>query len=88
MLMVFLVDVRRLCLVDARGSRRHRLAPPAPARRHGGFSDSLGLAYVAIVAVHTLLFMRSSAVGVLRAILTLAPYNGAAAVVIVIGGAS
>jgi low temperature requirement protein LtrA len=48
---------------------------------------AFGLAYLVIVAVHTLLFMRSSAVGVVRAIVTLAPYNGAATVAIVIGGA-
>ena len=48
---------------------------------------AFGLAYLVIVAVHTLLFTRSAAVGVVRAILTLAPYNVGAAAVIVAGGA-
>jgi low temperature requirement protein LtrA len=54
------------------------------------FSDTglaFGLAYLVIVAVHTMLFTRSTAIGVVRAILTLARYNLGVAVVIVVGGA-
>jgi low temperature requirement protein LtrA len=54
------------------------------------FSSSglaFGLAYLVIVVVHTVLFTRSAAVGVVRAIITLAPYNLGAAAVIAVGGA-
>jgi low temperature requirement protein LtrA len=48
---------------------------------------AFGLAYLVIVAVHTILFTRSSAVGITRAIVTLAPYNLLAAGLIIAGGA-
>src|SRR3954466_10728124 len=54
------------------------------------FSSSglaFGLAYLAIVAVHTALFTRAASVSAARAILRLAPYNLASACVIVLGGA-
>jgi low temperature requirement protein LtrA len=53
------------------------------------FSSSglaFGLAYLAIVVVHTTLFTRATQVTVARAILRLAPYNILSAVVIVAGG--
>jgi low temperature requirement protein LtrA len=48
---------------------------------------AFGLAYVGIIAVHTLLFTRSSSIGVVRAILTLARYNLGVAMVVAVGGA-
>lgn len=54
------------------------------------FSSSglaFGLAYLGIVVVHTTLFMRASSASVVRAIVTLAPYNLGSAIVVVIGGA-
>jgi low temperature requirement protein LtrA len=54
------------------------------------FSSSglaFGLAYLAIVAVHSTLFTRASSQSAARAILSLAPYNLGSALVIVLGGA-
>jgi low temperature requirement protein LtrA len=54
------------------------------------FSSSglaFGLAYLVVVGVHTTLFTRSASTGVVRAILRLAPYNLASALVILVGGA-
>ena len=48
---------------------------------------AFGLAYLVVVGVHTTLFTRSSSAGVVQAILRLAPYNLASALVILAGGA-
>jgi low temperature requirement protein LtrA len=48
---------------------------------------AFGIAYLVVVGVHTTLFTRSSAVGVVQAILRLAPYNLGSALVILVGGA-
>src|SRR3954452_18921868 len=48
---------------------------------------AFGLAYVAIVAVHTTLFMRATSATVTTAILRLAPFNVVLALVVVAGGA-
>jgi low temperature requirement protein LtrA len=54
------------------------------------FSSSgfaFGLAYLVVVSVHSTLFTRATSVSAGRAILTLAPYNLASALVILAGGA-
>jgi low temperature requirement protein LtrA len=54
------------------------------------FSSSglaFGLAYLLIVSVHTALFTRATSASAARAILTLAPFNVASALLIVAGGA-
>src|SRR5438094_3036891 len=54
------------------------------------FSSSglaFGLAYLVIVSVHSTLFTRASSQSAARAILTLAPFNLASAIVLVVGGA-
>jgi low temperature requirement protein LtrA len=79
------VGSRRLLLLG--GMAGYLILALAIPRAFSQTGLAFGLAYLVIVAVHTLLFTRSSAVGVVRAILTLAPYNGGAAVLIVIGGA-
>ena len=48
---------------------------------------AFGLAYLVIVMIHAGLFMRATAASVARAILTLAPYNLVAALVLLAGGA-
>src|SRR2546429_6934982 len=53
------------------------------------FSSSglaFGLAYLAVVGVHTTLFTRSSSASVVQDILRLAPFNLASALVILTGG--
>jgi low temperature requirement protein LtrA len=60
------------------------------SRSPHAFSSSglaFGLAYLGVVVVHTTLFTRATSVGATRAILRLAPYNLASALVIVVGGA-
>jgi low temperature requirement protein LtrA len=52
-----------------------------------GAGLAFGLAYLAIVLLHVLLFTRASVAGIVRAILSLAPYNLAAATAVVLGGA-
>jgi low temperature requirement protein LtrA len=52
-----------------------------------GSGLAFALAYLVVVLVHSLLFTRATAVSAARAILTLAPYNLAAALVVVLGGA-
>ena len=48
---------------------------------------AFGLAYLLIVSVHTALFTRATSASAARAIFTLAPFNLASALVLVIGGA-
>src|SRR3954471_12231808 len=48
---------------------------------------AFGLAYLAIVTVHTTLFMRATSATVTTAILRLAPFNVVSALVVVAGGA-
>jgi low temperature requirement protein LtrA len=48
---------------------------------------AFGLAYLAVVGVHTTLFMRATSATVTSAILRLAPFNLASALVVVAGGA-
>jgi low temperature requirement protein LtrA len=52
-----------------------------------GSGLAFGLAYLAIVVVHTTLFTRSASTTVVNAIIRLAPFNLAAALVVVLGGA-
>jgi len=52
-----------------------------------GSGLAFALAYLVVVLVHSFLFTRAAAVSAARAILTLAPFNVAAALVIVLGGA-
>jgi low temperature requirement protein LtrA len=52
-----------------------------------GSGLAFALAYLVVVLVHSVLFTRATAVSAARAILTLAPYNLAAALVVVLGGA-
>ena len=95
-----LVDVRRLRLAHqcrrggsheppAAAARRHGELPRARARHPHAFSGSgtaFGLAYLAIVLVHATLFTRSSSEGVVRAILGLAPFNIATALLVLVAG--
>ncbi len=76
---------RRLLLLGGMGSY-FILALSVP---HAFSSSGLafGLAYLAIVVVHTTLFTRATQITVARAILRLAPYNILSAVMIVAGGA-
>lgn len=60
------------------------LAIPSAFR---GSGLAFGLAYLLVVCVHSILFTRAAAVSAARAILTLAPYNLASALVVVVGGA-
>jgi low temperature requirement protein LtrA len=56
----------------------------------GAFAGSglaFGLAYLAVVLVHSGLFMRASAASVVRAIVRLAPWNVSSALLVVLGGA-
>jgi low temperature requirement protein LtrA len=56
----------------------------------GAFSGSglaFGLAYLAVVLVHSALFMRASAASVVQAILRLVPWNVTSALLVVAGGA-
>ncbi|MFL5928013.1 MAG: low temperature requirement protein A [Gaiellaceae bacterium] len=52
-----------------------------------GSGLAFALAYFVVVLVHSVLFTRATAVSAARAILTLAPYNLGAAIVVVAGGA-
>jgi low temperature requirement protein LtrA len=52
----------------------------------GGAGLAFGLAYLVIVFIHALLFTRAAQVSAARAILTLAPYNVGAALVVLAGG--
>src|SRR3982751_6454980 len=52
-----------------------------------GSGLAFGLAYLVIVSVHSTLFTRASSQSAARAILTLAPFNLASALVLVAGGA-
>ena len=52
-----------------------------------GSGLAFGLAYLLVVLIHSILFTRAAAVSAARAILTLAPYNLASALVVVLGGA-
>jgi low temperature requirement protein LtrA len=53
----------------------------------GGSGLAFALAYFVVVLVHSILFTRAASVTAARAILTLAPYNLGAALVVVAGGA-
>jgi low temperature requirement protein LtrA len=52
-----------------------------------GSGLAFGLAYLVVVGVHSGLFMQASAASVVRAIVSLAPWNISAALVVVAGGA-
>jgi len=52
-----------------------------------GSGLAFGLAYLVVVLVHSILFTRATAVSVARAIVTLAPFNVGAALVVLLGGA-
>ncbi len=53
----------------------------------GGSGLAFGLAYLAIVVVHTTFFMRATSASVVSAIVRLAPWNLTSALVVVAGGA-
>jgi low temperature requirement protein LtrA len=76
---------RRLLLLG--GMAGYLILALAIPRAFSSSGLAFGLAYVGIVAVHTLLFTRSSSIGVVQAILTLARYNLGVAVVVAVGGA-
>jgi low temperature requirement protein LtrA len=76
---------RRLLLLG--GMAGYLVLALAIPRAFASSGLAFGLAYLVIVVVHTVLFTRSAAVGIVRAILTLAPYNLGAAAVVVVGGA-
>src|SRR5437763_4957272 len=60
------------------------LAVPSAFR---GSGLAFGAAYLVVVLVHAILFTRATAVSAARAILTLAPYNLATALIVLAGGA-
>jgi low temperature requirement protein LtrA len=62
------------------------LALATPRAFHGS-GLAFGLAYLVIVLLHALLFTRAGEAGIVRAILSLARYNVAAALLVVLGGA-
>jgi low temperature requirement protein LtrA len=53
-----------------------------------GSGLAFGLAYLAVVLVHSALFMRASAASVVRAIIGLTPWNVTSALLVVAGGAA
>ena len=52
----------------------------------GSAGAAFGIAYVVIVAAHGALFTRASREGVLHSVITLAPYNGVSALLVLAGG--
>src|SRR5438874_4290029 len=76
---------RRLLLLG--GMAGYLIMALAVPQAFAGSGLAFGLAYLVVVGVHTTLFSRSSTAGVTRAILRLAPYNLAAAAVVLVGGA-
>jgi low temperature requirement protein LtrA len=77
--------IRRLLLLGGMGGY-FVLALSVP-RAFSGSGLAFGLAYLAVVAVHSTLFARASSATVTRAILRLTPFNVASALVVVAGGA-
>ena len=76
---------RRLLLLGGMGG--YLLLALAIPHAFSGSGLAFGLAYVAIVAVHTGLFTRATSQSVVRAILRLFPLNVASALLLVVGGA-
>jgi low temperature requirement protein LtrA len=76
---------RRLLLLAAMGAY-FVLALSVP-EAFNGTGLAFGVAYFVIVVIHAALFTRATAVSAARAILTLAPYNLSAALVVLAGGA-
>jgi low temperature requirement protein LtrA len=56
-------------------------------RAFSGGGPAFGLAYLAVVSVHAALFTRAASGGVVRAILRLAPFNLASALLVLLAGA-
>jgi low temperature requirement protein LtrA len=77
---------RRLLLFAAMGAY-FVLALSVP-KAFDGAGLAFGIAYLLIVLIHAALFTQSTAASVVTAILSLAPYNVAAALVVVAGGAA
>jgi low temperature requirement protein LtrA len=76
---------RRLLLLG--GMAGYFLLALATPDAFGGSGLAFGLAYLAIVGVHTYLFSRAASQSVVRAILRLSPYNLVSALLVVAGGA-
>jgi low temperature requirement protein LtrA len=76
---------RRLVLLAAMGSY-FVLALSIP-NAFGGTGLAFGIAYLCVVVLHSALYTRATVASAVRAILTLAPYNLLAALVILMGGA-
>jgi low temperature requirement protein LtrA len=76
---------RRLLLLGGMGG--YFVLALAIPRAFSSSGLAFGLAYLVVVAVHTTLFTRAASATVVTAILRLAPFNLASAVVVVAGGA-
>jgi low temperature requirement protein LtrA len=76
---------RRLVLLG--GMAGYFVLALAVPRAFSGSGLAFGLAYLVVVCVHAALFMQASAASVVRAIVNLAPWNLASALVVVAGGA-
>ena len=77
--------LRRLVLFAAMGAY-FVLALSIP-NAFGGTGLAFGIAYLCVVVMHSALFTQANVASVVRAILTLAPFNLFAALVVVTGGA-
>jgi low temperature requirement protein LtrA len=75
---------RRLLLLA--GMASYLMLALAIPHAFSGSGTAFGLAYLAIVLVHATLFTRSSSEGVVRAILGLAPFNLATALLVLVAG--
>jgi len=78
-------SARRLLLLG--GMAGYFVLALAIPRAFAGSGLAFGLAYVVIVTVHTTFFMRATSASVVNAIVRLAPFNLASALVILAGGA-
>jgi low temperature requirement protein LtrA len=76
---------RRLLLLAAMGA--YFVLALAIPTAFNGTGLAFGVAYFVIVVIHAALFTRATAVSAARAILTLAPYNLSAALLVLAGGA-
>lgn len=75
---------RRLLLLGGMGG--YLVLALAIPGAFGGSGTAFGVAYVVIVAVHGILFTRASSAGIGRSLMTLAPFNGVTALLVLAGG--
>jgi low temperature requirement protein LtrA len=75
---------RRLMLLA--GMASYLILALAIPRAFGEAGTAFGIAYLAVVAVHTALFLRASTRSVARAILQIAPFNAVTAGIVLAGG--